>query len=114
MWPDLFKTRSESNSNRSKRTNIMQVRDISSSAEWEAMYSLRIPVLAAADPDGSHEVSCSLEASGVRKCAAVVLLLLHQPETSPLRVLTMQRMIPRPAPRLTADRLEKHIINALT
>lgn len=56
----------------------LEVRDIMSNPEWEAAYSMAIPVLAHSALDGSHE-----------------------------------QKVPRPAPRLSADRLERHIVEAL-
>jgi len=37
----------------------LEVRDISSNPAWEAAYSMSVPVMAAALPDGSNEVSLS-------------------------------------------------------
>lgn len=34
----------------------LEVRDITSNPAWEAAYSMSVPVLVAADPDGSNEV----------------------------------------------------------
>jgi Glutaredoxin-like domain (DUF836) len=57
------------NAGQVKRTSTLQIRDISSNAAWEAMYSLKIPVLAAADADDSHEVGNFARADGVQHCS---------------------------------------------
>jgi glutaredoxin len=39
----------------------LEIRDISTNPAWLAAYSMSVPVLAVASPDGTNEVSCSSE-----------------------------------------------------
>lgn len=85
------------------------MRDITRNPEWEAAYSIAIPVLSHAALDGSHEVSMLM-----------ICRIWHVAPSNGLDNVTigrllvaMQRRIPRPAPRISADRLERHIVEAL-
>ena len=73
----------------------LQVRDITTSPEWERAYGLVIPVLTCADADGSNEVRTGM-----------LLLDCHMFGARPaLMFQYAQVKVPRQSPRMSTERL---------
>ena len=89
---------------------LVQVRDITTNASWEEAYGLIIPVLTSAQSDGSDEVGACYMWLMLQTASCIVRLLAGCDADL---ALLLQRKIPRPAPRISADRLDQHIQKAL-
>lgn len=95
---------------------VLEERDIATNPAWAAAYDLSVPVLKAALGDGAAEVR-----GRYRRAPRVLLLLLRHPlgtdrrppPAAPPPPTPSQAELPRPAPRLTNDGLQKHLDKAL-
>ena len=80
----------------------LQVRDITSREDWFQKYQYEIPVLAVVDRDGrEHEVRLHL----CSVCSQPASRMIAVPDGA-----AHVWQVPRASPRVTADRLERHIV----